>query len=129
MTSERRATLIAETSNRRPGTPADIAAVVMFLASPTASRITGQVLHVNGAPGLAGSSRPGAAGLDDSGRAAGLAEYLGQRLLDLLRQPRSRVRRNRATMRDEPAGGRRRLPNGAALTALDLAQAADQVHA
>ena len=32
----------------RPGTPADVAAAVCFLASDEASYITGQVLHVNG---------------------------------------------------------------------------------
>ena len=32
----------------RPGTPADVAAAVCFLASDDASYITGQVLHVNG---------------------------------------------------------------------------------
>lgn len=32
----------------RLGTPDDMAAAVVFLASPAASWITGQVLHVNG---------------------------------------------------------------------------------
>jgi NAD(P)-dependent dehydrogenase (short-subunit alcohol dehydrogenase family) len=48
MSEQRRATLIAQTANRRAGTPADIAGTVLFLASPAASHITGQVLHVNG---------------------------------------------------------------------------------
>ena len=48
MTEQRRATLIAQTTNGRAGTPADIAGAVLFLASPAASHITGQVLHVNG---------------------------------------------------------------------------------
>jgi 3-oxoacyl-[acyl-carrier protein] reductase len=48
MTEQRRATLIGQTSNGRPGTPADIAGTALFLASPAASHITGQILHVNG---------------------------------------------------------------------------------
>jgi 3-oxoacyl-[acyl-carrier protein] reductase len=48
MTDQRRAALIAQTATGRAGTPADIAAAVLFLASPTASHITGQTLHVNG---------------------------------------------------------------------------------
>jgi 3-oxoacyl-[acyl-carrier protein] reductase len=48
MTDERRATLIAQTANGRPGTAEDIAGTVLFLASPQASHITGQVIHVNG---------------------------------------------------------------------------------
>jgi 3-oxoacyl-[acyl-carrier protein] reductase len=48
MTDERRRTLIAQTANGRGGTPADIAATVLFLASPGASHITGQLVHVNG---------------------------------------------------------------------------------
>jgi 3-oxoacyl-[acyl-carrier protein] reductase len=48
MTEQRRDFLIGETKNGRPGTPGDIAATVLFLASPAASHITGQTIHVNG---------------------------------------------------------------------------------
>ena len=48
MSEQRRANLIAQTTNGRAGTPADIAGSVLFLASPAASHITGQVLHING---------------------------------------------------------------------------------
>jgi 3-oxoacyl-[acyl-carrier protein] reductase len=48
MTAERRERLIDQTVNGRPGTPGDIAATVVFLASPGASHITAQTLHVNG---------------------------------------------------------------------------------
>jgi len=48
MTDQRRSALIAQTANGRGGTPADIAATVLFLASPGASHITGQTIHVNG---------------------------------------------------------------------------------
>jgi 3-oxoacyl-[acyl-carrier protein] reductase len=48
MTEQRRSALIAQTANGRAGTPADIAATVVFLASPGASHITAQTLHVNG---------------------------------------------------------------------------------
>jgi hypothetical protein len=40
--------LIAETDNGRPGTTADVATLVAFLASPSAGHLTGQVIHVNG---------------------------------------------------------------------------------
>ncbi|MEU6713233.1 SDR family oxidoreductase [Nonomuraea sp. NPDC046802] len=39
---------VDNTRNGRPGTPADVADTVLFLASPGAGHITGQVLHVNG---------------------------------------------------------------------------------
>ncbi|MYV96817.1 SDR family oxidoreductase [Streptomyces sp. SID3343] len=48
LTAERRAQLVAATAVRRPGTPADIAGTVAFLASPAARHVTGQVLNVNG---------------------------------------------------------------------------------
>ena len=48
MTPQRRSTLIGQTFTGRAGNPADIAGTVVFLASPAASHITGQVLHVNG---------------------------------------------------------------------------------
>jgi 3-oxoacyl-[acyl-carrier protein] reductase len=48
LTEARKERLIAETRNGRPGTTADVAAVVTFLASPSAGHLTGQVIHVNG---------------------------------------------------------------------------------
>jgi 3-oxoacyl-[acyl-carrier protein] reductase len=51
-TPERRAALISAIPVGRLGTPADIAHAVVFLASPKASFITGQVIHVNGGEGL-----------------------------------------------------------------------------
>ena len=48
MTPQRRATLIGQTFTGRAGNPADIAGTALFLASPAASHITAQVLHVNG---------------------------------------------------------------------------------
>jgi 3-oxoacyl-[acyl-carrier protein] reductase len=48
LTEARKERLIAETRTGRPGTTADVAAVVMFLASPSAAHLTGQVIHVNG---------------------------------------------------------------------------------
>ncbi|MCF6476590.1 SDR family oxidoreductase [Nonomuraea sp. MG754425] len=39
---------VGNTRNGRPGTPADVADSVLFLASPGARHLTGQVLHVNG---------------------------------------------------------------------------------
>jgi 3-oxoacyl-[acyl-carrier protein] reductase len=48
MTEQRRAELVAETMTGRAGTPADIAGAVLFLASPAATHITGQVWHING---------------------------------------------------------------------------------
>jgi 3-oxoacyl-[acyl-carrier protein] reductase len=48
MTDDRRRALIAQTATGRGGAPADIAATALFLASPGALHITGQVIHVNG---------------------------------------------------------------------------------
>jgi 3-oxoacyl-[acyl-carrier protein] reductase len=48
LTDTRRASLIAATLTKRPGTTDDIAATVYFLASPAAGHITGEVIHVNG---------------------------------------------------------------------------------
>jgi 3-oxoacyl-[acyl-carrier protein] reductase len=48
MTDTRRSALIAQTANGRAGTADDIAATVRFLASPEASHITAQTIHVNG---------------------------------------------------------------------------------
>jgi len=48
MTEQRRARLIGETATGRAGNPDDIAATVLFLASPGGSHITAQTLHVNG---------------------------------------------------------------------------------
>ncbi|KAB2382230.1 SDR family NAD(P)-dependent oxidoreductase [Actinomadura montaniterrae] len=48
LTDERRAMLVGQTATKRAGTPADVAALAAFLASPGAGHITGQVLHLNG---------------------------------------------------------------------------------
>ncbi|MFI6501406.1 SDR family NAD(P)-dependent oxidoreductase [Nonomuraea typhae] len=39
---------VVNTRNGRPATPADVTETVLFLASPGARHLTGQVLHVNG---------------------------------------------------------------------------------
>ncbi|MCA2224297.1 SDR family NAD(P)-dependent oxidoreductase [Nonomuraea aurantiaca] len=39
---------VENTRNGRPGTPSDVADTVLFLATPGARHLTGQVLHVNG---------------------------------------------------------------------------------
>jgi 3-oxoacyl-[acyl-carrier protein] reductase len=48
MDEERRARLIAETSNGRAGTPGDVASTLHWLASHAAGHITGQIIQVNG---------------------------------------------------------------------------------
>ncbi|MGW0493947.1 SDR family NAD(P)-dependent oxidoreductase [Streptomyces sp. NPDC003007] len=48
MAEERRARLIAETSNGRAGTPGDVAETLHWLASPGAGHITSQIIQVNG---------------------------------------------------------------------------------
>ncbi|ADB32612.1 short-chain dehydrogenase/reductase SDR [Kribbella flavida DSM 17836] len=48
LTDERRTWLLDSTMTKRAGTPADVAAVIHFVASPQAGHVTGQVLHVNG---------------------------------------------------------------------------------
>lgn len=48
LSAERERTLIAQTHTGRPGTPADVAAAVHWLASPEAGHITGQIIQING---------------------------------------------------------------------------------
>lgn len=48
LTAEQRAALLTRVPLGRLGTPEDIAAAVLFLASPQAAYITGETLHVNG---------------------------------------------------------------------------------
>ncbi|OIP89711.1 MAG: 3-oxoacyl-[acyl-carrier-protein] reductase [Syntrophobacteraceae bacterium CG2_30_61_12] len=48
MPESARQALLAQVPAGRPGTPAEVAAAVRFLASDEAAYITGQVLHVNG---------------------------------------------------------------------------------
>lgn len=48
VSDERRARLVAATHDKRAGVPDDVAALVVFLASPAAAHLTGQTLHVNG---------------------------------------------------------------------------------
>lgn len=48
MDEERRARLIAETLNGRPGIPGDVAATLHWLASPGAAHVTSQIIQVNG---------------------------------------------------------------------------------
>jgi NAD(P)-dependent dehydrogenase (short-subunit alcohol dehydrogenase family) len=48
MTDERRASLVGSTLNGRAGAPSDVAASIVYLASPEAAHVTGQVLQVNG---------------------------------------------------------------------------------
>ncbi|MGQ5636792.1 MULTISPECIES: SDR family NAD(P)-dependent oxidoreductase [unclassified Streptomyces] len=48
MDDERRARLVAETLNGRPGIPGDVAATLHWLASPGAAHVTSQIIQVNG---------------------------------------------------------------------------------
>ncbi|MEU6860125.1 SDR family oxidoreductase [Glycomyces sp. NPDC046736] len=48
MSPERRATLIDQTDDKRPGTPGDIAALTAWLASPEAGHVTAQIIQSNG---------------------------------------------------------------------------------
>ncbi|HZT01618.1 MAG TPA: 3-oxoacyl-ACP reductase FabG [Steroidobacteraceae bacterium] len=48
LTDEQRAALLTQIPTGRLGEAADVAAAVLFLASPQASYITGETLHVNG---------------------------------------------------------------------------------
>ncbi|HTW38561.1 MAG TPA: 3-oxoacyl-ACP reductase FabG [Steroidobacteraceae bacterium] len=48
MSAEHRAQLASQIPLERLGTPEDVAAAVLFLASPAAAYITGETLHVNG---------------------------------------------------------------------------------
>jgi 3-oxoacyl-[acyl-carrier protein] reductase len=48
LTPDQRNALLAQIPLERLGTPDDVAAAVMFLASPQAAYITGETIHVNG---------------------------------------------------------------------------------
>ena len=48
LSEAQRAALLQQIPMGRLGTPADIAAAVLFLVSPQAAYITGETLHVNG---------------------------------------------------------------------------------
>ncbi|MCD0444060.1 SDR family oxidoreductase [Glycomyces sp. A-F 0318] len=48
MTEQRRATLAGQAHNKRPGAPADIAALTSWLASPEAGHVTAQIIQSNG---------------------------------------------------------------------------------
>lgn len=48
LSAEQKSALLAQIPTGRLGTPADVAAAVLFLASPQAAYITGETLHVNG---------------------------------------------------------------------------------
>jgi len=48
LSDDRRAALIDQTANHRPGTPADVAATIAWLTSPPAGHLTAQIIQVNG---------------------------------------------------------------------------------
>ena len=48
LSAEARDQMLSQVPLNRPGTAEDVADVVCFLASPAASYITGQVLHIDG---------------------------------------------------------------------------------
>jgi 3-oxoacyl-[acyl-carrier protein] reductase len=48
LTEEQKKALLAQIPAGRLGTPDDVAAAVLFLASPAAAYVTGETLHVNG---------------------------------------------------------------------------------
>jgi 3-oxoacyl-[acyl-carrier protein] reductase len=48
LSEEQRVTLLRQIPAGRLGTPAEVAAAVLFLVSPQAAYITGETLHVNG---------------------------------------------------------------------------------
>lgn len=48
LSAEQKSALLAQIPTGRLGSPADVAAAVLFLASPQAAYITGETLHVNG---------------------------------------------------------------------------------
>ena len=50
-TSEGRSATVARTPVRREGTPADVAGAVLYLASPDASFVTGEIIEMNGGLG------------------------------------------------------------------------------
>ena len=48
LTEAQRTALLQQIPVGRLGSPADVAAAVLFLVSPAAAYVTGQTLHVNG---------------------------------------------------------------------------------
>lgn len=50
--AEKRAATVAQTPLAREGSPADVAGAVLYLASPLASFLTGEIIEVNGGIGM-----------------------------------------------------------------------------